>query len=154
MLRFAQERGEAGGGVESRKTAPVDRSGAMNQHRRLQIAEECVVFDSPGIAHAVTRTPRTLMRRRNIVSSRGARDLVKHIAYVRGKSRSCKLAGIRKTHVSRRFLASIGLAIWTPHEHVHFRAQSGDRARRGHLAQATCACSHRVPPLDVELQEG
>ncbi len=121
MLRFAQERGEAGAGVESRETAPVDRPGAMHQHRRLQVAKERVVFDSSGIAHAAKRTPRMLERRRNIVSSRGAGDLVKHSVRTR----------------ERRSLD-----------------RSGDRARRGHLTQATCACSHRIPALDVELQEG
>ena len=63
MLRLTEEGGEAGAGVESWETAPVDRPGAMHQHRRLQIAKERVVFDSSGIAHAAQRSPRIVERR-------------------------------------------------------------------------------------------
>src|SRR5215207_10984980 len=78
MFRLTQEGGEAGAGVESRETAPVDRPGTMHQHRRLQVAQQRVVFDSSTVAHAVKRTPRPLKRRRTIVSSRGAKGPVKH----------------------------------------------------------------------------
>src|SRR3712207_6308288 len=91
MFRFTQECGETGARIESRETAPVDGAGAMDQRRRLQIAEQRVVFDSSAVAHAVRRTPRSLMYRRNIVSSRGARGATS-IAYVREKSRLCGLA--------------------------------------------------------------
>ena len=78
MFGSAQERGKTGAGVESRKTAPVDRPSTMHKRRRLQVAKERVVFNFPGIAHAAKRTRRMLARRRNNVSLRGTRDLLGH----------------------------------------------------------------------------
>ena len=45
MLGLAEQRGEAGAGVEAREAAPVDRPVAADERRRLQIAEERVVLD-------------------------------------------------------------------------------------------------------------
>ena len=45
MLRHAEQRREAGGGIEAGQAAPVDRAVAADERRRLQIAEQRVVFD-------------------------------------------------------------------------------------------------------------
>src|SRR5581483_12137337 len=44
VLRAAEERGEAGAGVEAREAEPVDRAAALDERRGLQIAEERVVL--------------------------------------------------------------------------------------------------------------
>ena len=123
----------------------------MNQHRRLQIAEECVVFDSPGIAHAVKRTPRTLMRRRNIVSSRGARDLVKHSVRTR-KSRSCELAAFEDTRFTSPGIHRLS--------HLDSRTSAFIFELNQAIVRGVATSRKRPVPartashLDVELQEG
>ena len=46
MFAAAEQRGEAGGGVEARPAEPVDRSVAPDQRRGLAVADERVVFDA------------------------------------------------------------------------------------------------------------
>jgi hypothetical protein len=46
ILGTSEQRREAGAGVEARETEPVDRSVPAHQRRGVEIAQECVVFDS------------------------------------------------------------------------------------------------------------
>ena len=46
MVERSQERGEASGRIESRKTEPVDRTVPPNEGCRLAVADQCVVFDA------------------------------------------------------------------------------------------------------------
>ena len=45
-VRAAEERGEAGPGVETREAQPVDRAAAVDERSRLQVAQECVILDA------------------------------------------------------------------------------------------------------------
>ena len=48
MLVGAEQRGEAGVGIEGRPAQPVDRAVAADQRRGLAIADQPVIFDPAG----------------------------------------------------------------------------------------------------------
>src|SRR5439155_6359140 len=45
VLRFAQERGEAGPGVETRQAEPIDRAIFAHERRRVAIANQSVILN-------------------------------------------------------------------------------------------------------------
>jgi len=47
ILGSAEERREARARIEAGKAAPVDRAAAVDERRRLEIPEQCVVLDPP-----------------------------------------------------------------------------------------------------------
>jgi hypothetical protein len=66
VLAVADERREARGGVETRKAAPVDGAGAVDERCRLKVAEQRVVLDPPHVAAALQTEP---ARRRYVASA-------------------------------------------------------------------------------------
>src|SRR5262249_42158653 len=54
-VRPAQQRGEAGSGVEAWEAEPVDRAAALDERRRLQVAQERVVLDQGHQRFSISR---------------------------------------------------------------------------------------------------
>src|SRR5262249_39200854 len=56
LLAIPEQCGKTGVGVESRETAPVDRTPAMDERRRLQVRQQRVILDQwPAAASDITR---------------------------------------------------------------------------------------------------
>ena len=157
MLGFAQKRGETGAGVESRETAPVDRAATMDQHRRLQVTKERVVFDSPAIAHA-----RSVPRGCSIADATSSHSeqptISSSTAYVRGEMTvytSSSLALVL-TYGSCCALTSDGLA-WGRRT---FRGRSVDRGgvatsrKRPVPSRAASHARRRTPERRVRRSAG
>jgi hypothetical protein len=68
VLRSAEERGEAGAGIEPRPAQPIDRPMPRHQGRGFAVADEGVVFERR--AHAASRNAITAGPTRSIVQSK------------------------------------------------------------------------------------